>query len=302
MAVSMSANTASGGRWLFVAPEQGLTPVMASVSVNAAGLSPGTYEGTVTVTALGATTRTVPVSLTIPQGPTIGSITNAASFLPGPISPGEIVTIFGSGLGPEELVPAELDDAGLLAKVLAETRVYFDDLAAPLVHSSATQVSAIVPYAVDGRATVRVSVEYRGIRSSSAEANVDPASPAIFLNGPPQAAAINEDETINSVENGALPGSVIALYATGAGQTEPAGVDGQLATDVLPKPKASVEVRINGINATVIYAGAAPGFPAGAMQVNARIPEDVPRGVSVPVVLQVGDRTSPSDVTIFIRP
>ena len=52
-----------------------------------------------------------------------------------------------------------------LATTLAETRVLFDNVAAPLVYVSASQLSAIVPYGVAGKATTAMQVAVKGPRT-----------------------------------------------------------------------------------------------------------------------------------------
>jgi len=70
--------------------------------------------------------------------------------------------------------------------------------------------------------------------------------------------------------------------------TDPPGVDGRLAVDVLPKPLAPVSVAIGGLPATIEYAGAAPGNIPGLLQINARMSKDVQRGDKVPVHVRIG--------------
>jgi uncharacterized protein (TIGR03437 family) len=305
-ASTISATTASGGSWLLVTPNQANTPVTATVSVNTAGLAPGTYNGTVQVTPAvpNVTPLSIPVTLTIPQlGPVVAAIANAASYQIGAVAPGEIVTLFGTGMGPANLATSNVT-AGRLDTLIQATRVYFDEIAAPIVYTSAGQLAAIVPYGIEGRASTKIAVEYNGVRSSPVELGVAASAPGIFTMSPNgQAAALNQDGSINGPQNGAEPGSIIVFYATGEGQTDPPGQDGKLATDaVLPKPLQQVTVRINGEAANVMYAGAAPGYSAGLMQVNAVIPNSVSRGVSVPITLQVGDNLSLGGVTIAIKP
>jgi hypothetical protein len=63
---------ASGGAWLSVSPATGTTSATVKVSVNAAGLAAGAYNGTVTVTSSGASNspQQVPVKLVIGSGGT----------------------------------------------------------------------------------------------------------------------------------------------------------------------------------------------------------------------------------------
>jgi uncharacterized protein (TIGR03437 family) len=83
--------------------------------------------------------------------------------------------------------------------------------------------------------------------------------------------------------------------------TDPPGVDGRPAVDVLPKPVATVTVDIGGQPAKVSYAGAAPGMMPGVLQVNAEIPASVQPGNSVPVHVTVGGVASQDGVTLAVN-
>jgi uncharacterized protein (TIGR03437 family) len=61
-----------------------------------------------------------------------------------------------------------------------------------------------------------------------------------------------------------------------------------------------VSVEIGGSNAEILYAGAAPGMVSGILQVTCRVPARVGTGVSAPLLLRIGDTTSPP-VTISVR-
>jgi len=148
-------------------------------------------------------------------------------------------------------------------------------------------------------------VEYLGIASVSQTVRVIDSSPGIFQvpNASGQGAILNQDTSPNSVTNPAAAGSVVSIFATGEGQTDPLGLDGVLNANALPLPKPvdKVSVEINGEPAEVTYAGGAPGQVAGMFQVNARIPADVPAGTAVPVTITVGTATSQSGVTLAVK-
>jgi uncharacterized protein (TIGR03437 family) len=93
---------------------------------------------------------------------------------------------------------------------------------------------------------------------------------------------------------------VIVLFETGEGQTNPAGVDGLIASGVLPKPVLPVSLKIGDVAAVIQYYGAAPGLVAGIMQVNAVVPAGIASG-SVPVVLTVGNASSQPGLTISVK-
>jgi uncharacterized protein (TIGR03437 family) len=232
----------------------------------------------------------------------ISSVVDAASQRRDAISPGKIVVIYGAGLGPSQVISNQ-EKAGSIGTELSGTTVSFNDIPAPILYASATQVAAVAPYRISG-SIERVTVTYQGHTSPEFLVAMANTAPSIFTfnqAGWGQATAINvENGTANSPVNPIKVGGYLTLYATGGGPTTPAGVDGKIADSSAVVPALPVNVTVGGISAPVQYAGAAPGQVAGLMQVNIRIPDGVDPGGYVPVVLQVGDRSSGSSVWISI--
>lgn len=149
---------------------------------------------------------------------TAGSITNAASFQAGSVAPGEIITIFGSRLGPVRLTSFYTTDATHITKSISGTRVLFDGIPAPMVYTSATQLTAIVPYSVAGKTTVNVQVEYELVKSDPVQVRVTTAAPGLFMQNTSGAGAIlNQDGSLNTPATPAAAGSTIVLFGTGEG-------------------------------------------------------------------------------------
>jgi uncharacterized protein (TIGR03437 family) len=258
-------------------------------------------------------TGTVAVSgqtFTVNQGPVeillaASRVVNAASYAHGAVAAGEIVSLFGLFPGPP--APAALalsPDGKFVTTSLAETRVFFDDAAAPLLYVSDTQISAVVPYAVASRAATEVKLEYQGLQSKPVTLKVTPAAPGLFTidaSGKGQGAILNQDYKLNSASNPAAKNSVVMLFATGGGQTAPEGVDGQVVAGTLPRLLQPVTARIGGLEARVLYAGAAPGLVSGVLQVNVQVPAQVTAGSAVPVVVRVGDYESQAQVTMAVK-
>jgi len=206
------------------------------------------------------------------------AVVNAANLLPSPVAPGELVTLFGTDIGPAAGIGAQLDASGRIGTSLAGVGVWFDGVPAPVLYAQAYQVNAIVPFRVAPGAAVQVQVQYNGMQSNAATVEVAEAAPAIFTIDPPsprsgRAAALNQDSTINSPENPAPIGSIMTLYVTGAGSMEPAIPDGQIATTANAQPSLPVFVNFNGASAEILYAGPAPGIVAGVLQINVRVPD-----------------------------
>jgi uncharacterized protein (TIGR03437 family) len=234
----------------------------------------------------------------------ISVVGNGASFTPGPVSPGELVTIVGTNLGPATPASFKLNAVGTIDPVLSETEVLFDNVRGTVLYTSQTQINVVVPYAVFGRASTRMTVTYRGQVSTLVELRVLDAVPGVFLAGAgSQGAFLNQNGSVNAASNPAAKGSVITVYATGEGQTTPAGQDGRVTpTDgtLLKRPLLPVTATVGGMPAIVEYAGAAPGIVSGVMQVNLRISDSVASG-NQPVFITVGTVTSQSNVTVAVQ-
>jgi uncharacterized protein (TIGR03437 family) len=219
--------------------------------------------------------------------PVVKSILNGATFQAGPVAPGEIVSLFGSGLGPISPGFLTLDASGKVASQLAGTQVFFDGISAPLLYVSDSQLNVVVPYEVSG--STKVSVKFNGNSSAITTLQVAASLPGLF-------AITNADGSLNSKSNPAAPGSYLVLYGTGEGQTNPGGIDGSVANSVYPKPVLPVTIQIGGQTANVLYAGAAPGFVAGVLQIDVSIPTGV--SGTVPMQLKIGSATLTTSVYI----
>ena len=184
---------------------------------------------------------------------------------------------------------------------LAGTRVLFGTVAAPILYASTGQVNAVVPYEVAGQSQVAIQVQYQGT-SSVSTLPVAGAAPGIFTSnstGTGPAAALNQNGSLNGASNPAADGAYVILYFTGGGQTNPAGVTGSVTGSVLKKLVQNVTATIGGLPAVVAFAGAAPGFIDGALQMNLIVPAGV--HATVPVVVTVGGVATPATATLAIQ-
>jgi uncharacterized protein (TIGR03437 family) len=271
----------------------------------------GDYD--VEVTANGRT-QTIPLSTADAAKPayvTVGKqpsgtvsnngVVNAASFVAGPVAPGEMVTIYGSGFGSPAIMLSSYD-AGKLPGSVGDTRVYFDGVPAPMIYSFAGQVSAIVPYGVSGSTTVEV--EYLGKKSEPAVVPVAASAPGIFTcGGKPSVAVVvnNTDNNLISCADNWRPaakGAILTLFITGEGQTNPAGIDGAAPVPpTFPAPAGKLTVSFGGVEAQVIFAGL---VYAGVTQLNVLVPQSAPSG-AVPLAVNVGGAASQPGVTVSLQ-
>jgi uncharacterized protein (TIGR03437 family) len=231
-------------------------------------------------------------------------VASAASYLAGPVAPGEIVSLFGTAIGPPTAASLVLTNPRLVSNALQGVHVWFDGLQAPVLYACAGQVNVVVPFAVAGESATQIQVEYLGIRSPAVSIPVSQAKPSIFTlnaSGSGPGAILNAaDESVNSASNPAAPGDWVSIFATGTGATIAPNVDGLLATGP-SNSTAKVSVTIGGLPCQTNYVGAAPGLVAGLVQINAQIPAGVAPGANVPVQIAIGTVTSQPGVTVAVE-
>jgi len=283
--------------WQYSGANLGAIVAQPNVSVSGSGVTAAYPANSITMLVI------PPASYPVPK-PVVNAVTNAASY-GSAIAPGQMVIVWGTGMGPATLAGLGQDSNGLVSTSVAGVRVLFDGIPAPIVYVSATQTAAVTPYFGAINPTTHVQVEYQGVRSDPLQVTVAPTAPGLFTanaSGTGQGAILNQDGiTHNSAGAPASRGSIVSLWGTGEGITDPPGVDGRLAISVLPAPVAQVSVQIGGQTAVVKYAGAAPGLMPGVIQINAEIPQSVVPGNAVPVTVTIGGATSQAGVTMAVN-
>jgi uncharacterized protein (TIGR03437 family) len=252
-----------------------------------------------------ADTNNNAVRMLAPTGSGIAAtaVVNGASNQLGAISPGEVVVIYGSGIGPSNLTTYTLGSNGLVPANTGGTSVYFNGSPAPVLYASANQVAAVVPYGLTG-SLAQMFVQYQSATTGLVNLSLASMTPAIFtLNGggTGQAAAINNsDGSINGGAHPAKIGDFLQFYVTGVGPTNPPGADGSINAQPLPQPQAAVTATIGGKPASVNFAGGAAGSVAGVFQVNVQVPSGITVGSAVPVVITLGTSSTQNGVTIAV--
>jgi len=277
----------------------------------------------IVVTTPTATAASAPAPFTAyGPGPQLWAVTNGASANMSVVSPGGIVTIYGVGLGPLAITPFPGTNPLPVALPAAapSTSVTINGLAAPLLYTSATQVSCIVPYAIavqSGNAASLV-LTYSGTPSAPFSVNVVDTDPGIFTldaSGVGQGAILNFNSTtgnytVNTATNAATAGSTVVIYATGFGVINcvstatstctPAPDETQLVAGTVT-PAAAVAVTIGGQTAIVQAALAPIGSVPGLLQINVTVPAGIPASGVVPVVVTFGVASSQPRVTIALK-
>jgi uncharacterized protein (TIGR03437 family) len=212
-----------------------------------------------------------------PMTPLIAGISTGAnsSFPPeGMIVPAEIISIYGSALGPLTPAIAAPDSTGSYPTTLAGVRVLVGGIPAPLLYVSDIQINAVTPVEI-GADTEGVQIVRDGNAAPTFRTVVLPGFPSIFY-GSNAIGVLNADGTWNSIANPASLGSIVSIWTTG--MHPKTGVDGHVATSA--SNNADCSVQINGVAsavaAPVLYCGDAPGLIFGVTQLNVLLPVNAP--------------------------
>jgi uncharacterized protein (TIGR03437 family) len=217
------------------------------------------------------------IDLTAPQPPQVTCIVNAASFTGQAIAPGEIITIFGPDIGPDQPQSYQLTSSGTVSTSLGGLQVLIGGLPAPILYASKNQINAVVPFAAPTQGSVTVAVDFAGVSIAPVITTAVASAPGIFSvngTGTGQGAIFNADGSLNTPANPAAPGSFVSIYVTGLGPMSPLPVDGSIPQTPYAKPTLPIQVfgSVGGGNFDVEYAGDAPGMVEGIQQIKIALP------------------------------
>lgn len=216
-------------------------------------------------------------------------VTNAANYASGAVTPGEIVTVFGSNLGPQQAVVADFA-GGKAPETLGGVRVTMGGVVAPLLLASQNQLAVLVPFELAGRAAAEIRIN----DIAPIVVPVEPTKPGVFT--------LTQDGrgTVAAFGQPLAAGEALVLYLTGAGQTQTTGQTGGIAGTTLKRVVAPVSVTIDGRVAEVLYAGTSPGSVEGLVQINVIVPTGVRSGAA-PLRVIVGGVEASGSPTVLLR-
>jgi uncharacterized protein (TIGR03437 family) len=204
------------------------------------------------------------------------------------VSPGALVDIHGTNL---PAVAASAPSDQNLPLGLGGSTVYVSGMAAPVVYAGPETVVFQLPYEVpEGQAEVTLSVN--GAPSQSISVTVTSVAPELLTDTGNRAVARNQNDTLNTPDNGAAPGSMATVYLTGSGPLDHPVATGAPSPATPPAMETEMTtVTVGGKPAAVSFAGMAPGL-VGIVQVTFTVPAI--RAGDHPVQVMIGAATSNS--------
>jgi uncharacterized protein (TIGR03437 family) len=133
----------------------------------------------------------------------------------GPVARNQLLTIFGSGLGPATAVSASDSSTTKLGGVSVSftpiTSSLFPppQLAAPLLYASSTQINLAVPMLDFSPGFTAMQLTLDGVSSPPMQLPLEFANPSLF------GVVLNKDGSVNSSSNAAPFGSTVSMFVNG---------------------------------------------------------------------------------------
>jgi uncharacterized protein (TIGR03437 family) len=305
---TLSWTATASDPWLSLSAASGTAPSTASVSVSPAALSAGIYNGSIQISAAGASNSPLSVAVTLivaPAAPavTVTGVVNAGSFQPG-IASGCWISIFGTNLSPGTYLWQASDIVnGALPTLLQGVSVTVNGLPAYVDYVSPTQINALAPD--DGTlGPVPVQVTTAGGTSNAVTVQKSLLAPAFLTFDSTHVAALHADYSLigapnllpGAVTTPANPGEIILLYGVGFGPANPPQPSGQLVATATPLAN-SVQVTIGGQTASVAFSGL---VESGLYQFNVTVPSSLPSGDAA-VVATIGGVSTQTGVLLTVQ-
>jgi uncharacterized protein (TIGR03437 family) len=214
-------------------------------------------------------------------------IVNAASFAPvgASLSPGEFITLFGSGLSNK----TDVAQGTTYGTALSGVEVTINDIKAPVYAVSAGQLNVLVPFGTTG-SSATIVVNNNGTKSNSVTVPLSKTSPGIFTVPPAgigPGAVLHADFSLVSAAKPAKVGETILIFLTGLGAVTPTVADGA-PPNILTNTTATVNVYFGGVVAKPLYKGLSPQYP-GLYQVNVTVPKGAPTGNAISLAIETPD-------------
>jgi uncharacterized protein (TIGR03437 family) len=228
-------------------------------------------------------------------------LANAFSLLPGPVVPGEIVVLSVPGFNPAQSADIGVNVLAPLTTNLLGVQVTFDGRPAFVMRVFFGQIECIAPTAIAGQRITRVQVSIEGALSNILNVPVAPTALGLLAadgSGSGLANAQNSDGTRNSESNPAARGSMVTIFLTGAGITNPAEPDGVVPATSQIVPVATIFNFRPGTGSI----HALPGFVPGIFAYSFSVPTTSQQPLSTKLDVTVGtDSSSSQNLFIYVR-
>jgi uncharacterized protein (TIGR03437 family) len=231
------------------------------------------------------------------SAPAVVGFSNSASLVANRgLRAGELISLYGFNLASTAQV-ASPGASAVFPTTLGGVQVLVNGYPAPLLYVGPNQINLQVPFETYQKAN-GPDVQIQVILPAVTLVMQVKSSAAIGLFTP----ALNQDGTLNSAANPAKAGSIVTLFGTGI--VAASGLaDGALATTATPYSQVAAQFQVvdsQGVEASIFYAGTAPGLIDGVFQLNVQLPFGEPTNHPVSLTLKSGAIAS-NKVQIYIQ-
>ena len=259
---ALNWSATSGVPWLTVST----VPAGFTISLNATGLAPGPYAGTISVTAPGAlnSPQTVAVSLTVmapPMPPSISLSTTQASF----------TYTVGGALPSPQTVSISNSGGGTLAWSATPGSAWISVSSGTNLLSISVQPSNLSPGPYTGTIAVTGPGASNNPQTITVKLTVNPPASTVVVSGIVNAAS-------GATAAAVAPGEMVTIVGTGLGPSAGTTFSLDPLTKTVSSTLAGTRVLFGGLAAPITY--------ASATQINAVVPYEIAGQTSVSMQVQ----------------
>lgn len=277
-------------------PDVALTPGVPFSSAAAKRTSPGIF-----LAAYDSSTS---------PGPGVSCVVDPASTaLVGPVAPGQLITLFGPGVGPAQPINGLNSGSGIVPVSLGGVAVSFDGTPAPLLYVSANQLNVQVPFEVMHSASTLMQLRLNGSLIASRLFAVAPRNPSLFMTPGDQLqqcghtgsnslfsiVAALPDGSAASCANPAPPGSSVSIFVNGLGVDASNQVTGNITGSFPGQVSVPFEVVTAAGSLEADALTDLPNAISGLGRLTFRLPNPAPKSVELSVQIN-GENASPFTV------
>jgi uncharacterized protein (TIGR03437 family) len=219
-------------------------------------------------------------------GPVIDAVTLGAETGPGQLAPGSIAVVRGADFGSDTAA-----GGSPLPQSAGRSFVAVEGVRAPIVSFSASEALVQIPWDIPV-GTAAIAVAAGGALSNSVNASVVAAAPFIL-------AVVHADGSPVTVDQPAVAGETVVVYAAGLGEVDTAIETGDPAPPrKLVRTLETPAVTVGAQQGNVVFSGLSPGA-VGLYQINVVVPDNISSGD--PVTLSVSVSQKSTATTIAVR-
>ncbi len=241
--------------------------------------------------------------------PPLACVVDSADLAPlTQIAPGQLLSLFGEGIGADPGTAALAQNGGL-PTTLNGVSVTLNGVPAPILYASRNQLNVQAPFEILGKSSAHLAIS-NGAPAGTRDFGVVAMQPSVFaspvdsicgttITSELLPVALNPDGTLNGCGNPATPGSTVTLFVNGLGLAVGALQTGAIAA--APATQFSLPATTGG--GSIVFESVS-GVVNGVWAVRVKLDQGQPQSSGVSIVqisLTIGGIIVPESLVVWVK-